>query len=266
MAMGGAFQLTGGRSDAIFYNPSLLANAAGFGLDGQTFDSKSSYFTLSAATGWWRGAVGVGVQALSYSTNGPGGGTAAFGEADLLTGGALGSTELVATLGYAQQIAGFEWGLATKTVEHRVGGDKDVVLVADVGVSVEVREIRVGLAVQNLGPDLRLWGASTELARRVTLGASGQGWQVGPFDLGASAALSGEADGTVIPAVGAEISWWPIVGRTFTGWVGVRRVEDGPADEVTFGAAFHGDALGIEYAYQGFDSFGPAHRVGVSWR
>ena len=266
MGMGGAFQLTGGRSDAIFYNPALLAIASGFGLDGQTFDSKSSYLTLSAATEWWKGNVGVGLQALSYSTDATTGREVASGEADLLTGGAFGSTELVATVGYAQEMAGVEWGIAAKTVEHRLGGSKDLALAADIGVSVEVGEVRIGLAAQNLGSDLELGGASVDLARRVTLGASGQRWVVGPLDLGASTALSVEADGTMIPALGGEVAWWPIRGRTFTGWIGVRRVQDGPADEVTFGAAFHGDALGIEYAYQGFDSFGAAHRLGISWR
>jgi hypothetical protein len=85
MAMGGAFQLTGGRSDAIFYNPALLAIASGFGLDGHTFDSESNYLTLSATTGWWRGNVGVGLQALSYSTDATDGRGVASGQADLLT-------------------------------------------------------------------------------------------------------------------------------------------------------------------------------------
>ena len=130
MAMGGAFQLTGGRSDAIFYNPALLAVASGFGIDAQTFDSKSNYLAMSAATGWWRGDVGVGLQALSYSTNATTGREVASGETDLLTGGALGSTELVATVGYAQEIAGLAWGIAVKTVEQRLGGGKDVALAA----------------------------------------------------------------------------------------------------------------------------------------
>jgi len=266
MAMGGAFQLTGGRSDAIFYNPALLTNASGFGLDGQTFDSKSNYLVLSAVTEWWAGNVGVGLQTLSYATDATTGSEVAPGETDLLTGGAFGATEFLATVAYAQEIAGFDWGIAAKTVEHRLGSAKDLVLAADLGVSVEVGDIRIGVAAQNLGSDLQLGGASLDLARRVTLGASGQRWQVGPFDLGASAALSLEADGTMIPALGGEIAWWPVRGRTFTGWVGARKVDDGPPHSITFGGAFHGDALGIEYAYQGFDSFGGAHRLGISWR
>jgi hypothetical protein len=266
MAMGGAFQLTGDRSETIFYNPALLSRASGFGLEAETFDSRSNYFALSATAAWWKGSVGVGLQTLSYGTDARTVREVAGAETDLLTGGAFGSAERVATLGYSSEIAGVDWGIAAKSVEQRLGGAKDVTLAADLGASVELGDIRVGLAAQNLGSGLALQGTSVELARRFTLGASGQGWEVGPFDLGASAAVTREADGTVIPALGGEVSWWPILGRTFTGWLGVRRVADGAAEEISFGAAFHGDALGIEYAYQGFDGYGAAHRVGLSWR
>ena len=266
MAMGGAYQLTGGRSDAIFSNPSLLSGASGFGLDGQTFDSKSNLLSMSAVTDWWEGSVGIGLQTLSYSTDAVTGRAIGLAELDLLSGGASAASEFVATVAYAQEIAGLDWGLAAKSIEQRLGGDKDMGLAVDLGVSVNVGDFRLGLSAQNLGSDLAVGGASTDLSRRVTVGASGDGWQVGPFDLGVSAAISREMDGTVVPALGGEIAYWPVRGRTFTGWVGVRRVEEGPADEVTFGAAFHGDALGIEYAYQSFDSLGGAHRVGISWR
>ena len=146
----------------------------------------------------------------------------------------------------------------------------------DVGASIQVgryrsdatlpSSFRFGLGVQNLGPDLNVDGSKLGLAQRVTAGASFQRWLVGPLDLGASAALSREADGTWIPALGGEVAWWPVTGRTFIGWIGIRRVEDGPSKKVTFGAAFRGDALGLEYAFQGFDGFGGAHRLGISWR
>ena len=168
-------------------------------------------------------------------------------------------------------------------VDVEVGGrrdvgelvDQDLTGAVDVGTSIQVGRYRsdaglpsaftLGLGVQNLGPDLELEGSTLGLAHRVTAGASFQRWLVGPFDLGASAALSREADGAWIPALGGEVAWWPVTGRTFTGWIGVRRV-DGPSKRVTFGGAFRRDALGIEYAFQGFDTFGGAHRFGISWR
>ena len=276
MAMGGAFQLTNPGSDAIFYNPSLLAEDARFGIAGTTFDSEATFLTMSASTGWWGGGVGVGLQALSYSTDAATVREIANAEADLLTAGGRAASELVATVGYGRSIGGLDWGVSAKTVEQRLAGAKDLSGAVDVGVSIRVgryrsaaalpSSFRFSLVAQHLGPDLDVDGSKLGLANRVTAGASFQRWVVGPFDLGASAALSREADGTVVPALGGEVAWWPVQGRTFTGWIGVRRVEDGPANEITFGGAFHGDALGIEYAFQDFGTFGDAHRFGISWR
>lgn len=265
LAMGGAHQLTGGRSDAIFYNPALLAIATGAVLDFQTFDSEATALAASTAVEWWQGSVGLGLQTLSYSSDArhP---REVLGETGLFDRGELGAAEIVATAGYALEIAGVEWGIAVKAVEQRLGEAKDVAVGGDVGASLELGEIRLGVAAQNLGSALELGGASADLAQRVTLGASAQGWEVGPLDLGVSAALSREASGRLVPALGAEVAWWPVVGRTFVGWVGVRRSADARVDEFTFGAGFHGDALGLEYARQGFEHYGASHRFGISWR
>ncbi len=266
LAMGNAFQLSGGSSEAIFYNPALLLRATGFGLAAQRFGSRSTALTLSAGTSWWKGAVGVGLQTLSYSTDATTPQAIALGQRDLLTGGATAVSELIATLAYAQEVFGVRWGVAGKLIEQRMAGSKDAVPAVDLGASITLGPITVGLSAQNLGPDLTVTGVETELANRVTAGASLRRRPVGPLDLGASAAITRMADGTVIPAFGGEVAWWPVTGRTFIGRIGVRRVEDGAADEVTFGAAFVGDAITIEYAFQGFDDADGAHRFGVSWR
>ena len=276
MAMGGAFQLTDPGSDAIFYNPSLLPEDERFGISGTTFDSEATSLTMSASTGWWGGGIGVGLQTLSYSTDAATVRDILDGEADLLTSGGRAASEWVATVGYSRSFGDLGWGVSAKAIEQRLAGAKDLSGAVDVGVSLGVgryrsdaalpSSFRFGLAVQNLGPDLDVDGSKLSLANRVTAGASFQRWVVGPFDLGASAALSREADGTVIPALGGEVAWWPVVGHTFTGWIGIRRVENGPASKVSFGGAFRGDALGIEYAFQDFGTFGVAHRLGISWR
>lgn len=266
LAMGGAFQLSGRSSDAIFYNPALLLRATGFGLAAQRFGSQSTAITLSGATGWWKGSVGVGLQTLSYSTDAVTPQAIAPGQQDLLTGGATAVSELVATLGYAQEIFGVRWGIAGKLIEQRMAGAKDALPAADLGASITLGRITVGLTAQNLGPDLEVGGVETDLANRLTAGASLQRRPVGPLDLGASAAITRLDDGTVIPAFGGEVAWWPVTGRTFIGRIGVRRVGDGPAHYLTFGVAFVGDEISIEYAFQGFDDADGAHRFGVSWR
>lgn len=266
LAMGNAFQLSGVSSEAIFYNPALLLRATGFGLAAQRFGSQSNALALSGATSWWKGAVGVGLQTLSYSTSATTPQGIAEGQGDLLTGGPTAVSELAATLGYAHELFGVRWGVAGKLIEQRMAGSKDALPAVDFGAAFRLGAITVGLAAQNLGPDLKVGGVETDLANRVTAGASFQRRPLGPLDLGASAAVTRLEDGTVIPALGGEVAWWPVSGRTFIGRIGARRVRDDTAHSITFGGAFVGDAITIEYAFQGFEDLDGAHRFSVSWR
>ena len=76
-----------------------------------------------------------------------------------------------------------------------------------------------------------------------------------------------ETNGTVTPGGGIDVSWWPVQGRRFVGRVGVRRVpDDDPLRMWTLGAAFEGDEIVLEYAYQDSEDEGALHRLGVRWR
>jgi hypothetical protein len=123
-----------------------------------------------------------------------------------------------------------------------------------------------GVSAQNLGPGLSIGDISLPLPTRVTLGISTPSMQVGPLDLLISTAVWHRRDGEIIPAGGIEIAWWPIVGRTFIGRVGVRRVPNPGACPFTFGLGFRGDAISVEYAFEEFDAPGSSHRIGLSWR
>jgi len=57
-----------------------------------------------------------------------------------------------------------------------------------------------------------------------------------------------------------------VIGRTFTGRVGFRRVPDDSASPVTVGLGFTGDSFTIEYGFEDFDGPGAAHRLGIRWR
>ncbi len=67
MAMGNALQLADPTSDVIFYNPSLLNGPASFEMARQTFGSRASLVQMSAKTEWWKGSIGLGIQALTYA-------------------------------------------------------------------------------------------------------------------------------------------------------------------------------------------------------
>jgi hypothetical protein len=264
LSLGTAFPLSRGSSDVVFYNPALLLNAGGFGAGLERIASRSTFANLSGATDWWRGAVGLGIQALSYDTDASEPREISRDQTDLVSFGETAVSELVVSAGYAHELFGVQWGAVGKMVEQRFGNTRDVTLATDLGASVELAGLTFGLAARNLGlePD----GVAFELPERLTLGAAFHGKPMGPLDLGASAALTRQADGALVPAGGLEIAYWPVTGRTFIGRIGYRRVKDSVAEPLTFGAAFRGDAITLEYAYQPYDGFRASHRFGVSWR
>lgn len=267
MGLGNAFLLTDGLSDVLFYNPALLGQAGGGELAVGRYGSSSTLLTVSAAADWFSGGVGGGVQVLSHGTSALTPLGLSTVEDSLSTGGDTGVSELIATVGYARRWGPLRAGLAVKLAEERFGGGRDASVAADVGVAFVADGYTVGLAAQNLGPDLDLGGVSLPLPIRVTLAGATETAPLGPLDIAGSAALLWDSEEAWIPSAGLEISWWPVIGRTFKGRVGVRRVPDGEAWPVTFGAGFQGDDFGLDYAFQGFR--GPpdgAHRLSVRIR
>lgn len=264
MALGDAFMLSGDESDAIFYNPAALDQASGLQVGVQRYGSATDVATVSGATEWFDGRIGVGFQAVAYGAA-TRAGLDQRAEETLFANGPVDVAELAATLGYAREIADMRIGIAGKAFQRRAGGERDTGAALDVGATREVGPVTLGLAVRNLGPALELGGEDIELPRRFSLGAAVPREPVGPLDIGGTAAVSRLRDGTITAGGGLEIAWWPVVGRTFVGRVGVRTA-DGAGRPFTFGAAFLGDALALEYAYRGFERMGGTHRITVGWR
>lgn len=265
LGLGGAFVLSNPDADAIFAAPSVLNVARGASVAMQRYGTRSSLFSLAAATAWAGGGVAFGLQSLSYGMDGTTLGSVPTDAGALLGTGSGTSAELVASIGYGRVIKGLQVGLVGKYIEQRISGARTTTAAADIGVAKSVIGITWSLFAQNLGPSMTL-GDTVPLPTRVTFGASTRTRPVGPLDLLASATVSRWRDGNIVPAGGLEISYWPITGRTFTIRVGGRRVPGGAYSPVTFGAAFTGDRITIEYAFEEFDVPGAAHRFGVRWR
>ena len=266
MALGNAYQPTARHSDGLFYNPALLVGSTGFGLDVQQWSGTSSASSVSSVVAWFGGVAGVGLQVLHFGVPSP---SVPDGQDHLFSTGAVSVSERVATLGYAHELFGFDLGVAGKLAEVRVGGARSRVVLADVGVARGVGPIVLGLAGRDLGdrpfapeeddPD----GGDADLPR-VVLEAGAYGQPVGVFDVGFSAALSRSEARTTLGG-GLEVGYWPVTGRTFLARVGMQSVPDGSdASPFTFGLAFWGDDLRLEWAYQAIGSSG-THRLGVSW-
>lgn len=262
MGMGNAFQLAAGDADAVFYNPGALAGAGGTGVAVQRLATGARLLTGSGALSWLGGGVGVGVQALSYDAVGG----AAPTHSDLESGGDLAVSEMAASVGYARSVGSVQLGAVAKLVEQRIGASTAATGAVDLGATVDVAFVTLGLAVQNLGPDVRLAEMDLAMPYRIALGGSFEPEPVGPLDVGAAASLSYRNDGELIAAGGVDIRYWPIQGRTLIARIGASNVPEGGAKPLTFGLAFWGDAIALEYAFRVYDGTDDAHRFGVRWR
>jgi len=273
LALGNSFVLDSQDPDAIFYQPGLLNRAQGLSGSVQRYGTSSTLATFSAGRSWLSGGVVLGFQHLSYGADPPGWllGNGLLGlPADvgsLRENGRVGVSELVVSAGYGRTIKGIQVGLVGKLIEERLGSGKSATGAIDLGAAASPGPVTVGLAVQNLGPAMTFEGEDIPLPLRFALGASTDRKPVGPLDLSASSAVSYRVDGDVIPSVGLEVAYWPVTGRTFVGRLGYRRLPTAQSGSpVTFGGAFIGDDIILDYAYEGFDSGSPSHRFSLGWR
>lgn len=262
MGLGNVFPVSGRDADGLFYNPATLDRASGVGVAVQRFGSRSTILTGSGALPWLGGGIGVGVQALAYDAGEGGVPT----ENDLVSDGDVAVSEMAASVGYAREVSGLRLGMAGKVLEQRIGRANASTVAIDLGVTADVAFLTLGLAVQNLGPDLGLGEVELELPDRIALAGSFEPEPLGPLDVRAAAAVSRRGDGEIIPAGGVDIRYWPVQGRTFIVRIGARRVPDSPADPLAFGLAFWGDAIAVEYAFQSYTGTEDAHRIGLRWR
>jgi hypothetical protein len=273
LALGNAFALGFGDPDAIFYHPSQLNRIRGIEATLRRFGANGTFTALSAGQSWYGGGVALGLQQLTYEASldpNPLAGDILglpADEASLRDVGQTALSETVLSAGYGKSLLGAQMGVVGKLVEQRAGSRKAGTAALDVGLAVSPGPVTLGVAVQNLGPGLQFAGEEIGLPTRFSVGASTQTAMVGPLDLSASSVVSYRMDGDVVPSVGLEVAYWPITGRTFVGRVGYRHLSDDfSAVPITFGAAFKGDNIVLEYAFQGYDSGDPSHSFSLGWR
>jgi hypothetical protein len=273
LALGNAFALGSGDSDAIFYHPGELSRGEGMGAGVQWFGAGGTLTSLSAGRQWFGGGVALGIQHLGYqvprdaieTVDGILGLPA--DEGSLRESGEAGASEMVISVGYGRTVSGLRLGAVGKFVDQRLGFRTASTVAVDLGVAMAPGPFTVGLSAQNLGPALALAGGEIPLPTRFTLGASSRSAPLGPLDVSISSALSYRLDGDVVPSMGLELGYWPVTGRTFVGRVGYRYRPDAySATPITFGGAFLGDDIFLEYAFQGFDEGDASHRFGIGWR
>lgn len=277
MAWGNAPNLFSRASDLLFYAPALIGRTEGFAAGLQRYGSEGTLASLSGTGSVGLGNFAVGVQYLQYETDALAAGQDL--QSGALTPGDLGVTEFVGSLGYAREIFGIDAGVVIKYLEQDFGRIEDGTVAFDFGLATEVGPTMVSLTARNLGSDLMLStvpcvecliptpaSVEVEIPTQLAVGLSTEEFEVGEFDMFVTSQVMRRRDGEVIPAGGLEISYWPVAGYTFRLRAGLQRVVEDARSPLTLGAAFTGDGLTIEYAFQSFDGEGNAHRFGLSWR
>ena len=266
MALGNAYMMNARDADAIFYHPSLLNNASGFGLGIQRWGNAGSSASASAATQWFGGAVGMGLTTVQYSAPGGVPGASPETQDHLFADGGESVSQRAAMLGLARSVFGLDVGATGKLVEARAGGSRATRLLYDIGVSTDLGPLTAGLTFQDFGEE-PLSSADGWDPARVVFGLGAYGRQVGIFDIGLTTAVSWSEAETVL-AGGLELGYWPISGRTFVARMGMRRVpEESAASPMSFGFAFWGDDLVLEWAYRPFGDLDEGtHRFEMRWR
>ncbi|MYA33858.1 MAG: hypothetical protein F4164_04105 [Gemmatimonadales bacterium] len=267
-AYGNAPHLRGGGADLLFYAPALIGRAGGMAAGLHRYGSEGTVATLASEGSVGLGDFAVGLQYMRYGGSGtatlPDLQYAAFADGEPVT-------EFAASFGYARTLFGVvDAGVVAKYLElHSLHALRDRALVADLGVAREFGPAMVSLTARNLGSDLET-RAVTDSADRIptqlALGISTESFEVGELDMFLTSQVARRRDGEIIPAGGVEISYWPVQGYTFRLRAGLQRVVEDRRSPFTFGLAFTGDALTLEYAFQAFHVDGNAHRFGLTFR
>jgi len=137
--------------EAVFYNPAQLGVRPGVAISAERYGSASTAGAFASTYVFGPIGFGVGAQMLDFDSGSPGyPGGAPNGE-QLLTPGQFSASSLVAAVAAEMAYKGIRWGVTGKVAEDRVAGERDGVLLADVGAAKEIGPVTAGVTVQNLG-------------------------------------------------------------------------------------------------------------------
>lgn len=252
--------------EAVFYNPAQLGVRPGVAISAERYGSVATAGSIASTYVFGPVGFGIGAQMLDFQAASAGYPGAAPNGEQLLAGGSLPASSLVAAAAVELTYKRIRWGLTQKVAQDRVDNGRDGVWLTDIGAAKEVGPVTVGATIQNLGAGAKMLGAAADLPTRGTIGFAGAGLPVGPLDLAASAAVSVRRGGRVSPAGGVELGYMPIDGVTFAGRVGARLPEKNAEAPITLGASFTFDRVSIDYGFEPYQGDGSGHRIGIRVR
>ncbi|MDE3151383.1 MAG: hypothetical protein KGL93_03975 [Gemmatimonadota bacterium] len=254
-------EVNGRDADAIYYNPAQLAVARGTDAAAQFYTGANLLVGVSTALAVGPGAIGVGVQSLTFSSA-----SASYATPDALgTRGSLSSSGLVMQVGYGQSLFGLRAGANVKLLEQTIGAARDSRGSMDAGLSRDFGLGTLGVSVVNVGPRFRTPLGGVSQPTRATLGFTSGGYEAGPLNV--MAAASGSLlRGRRFAAAGGGEAMYRWLGRYAVALrAGVRRAAEGEGPW-TAGLGVMAGRLSLDYAFETRDHRAGAHRIGVRIR
>lgn len=212
--------------------------------------------------------IAIGASYLDYGASFPALQARGFSGDVLAERGDFAAASLAGGIALSTTFKGFRLGVAGLYLEERVESTRASVAAASLGASKDVftGRVRLGLAIQNIGPELRVPSGEIELPTRVALGATGPLIAIGSYlDLYLTGGMAIQRDGFLSGGAGGELSYVPIEGISLAFRAGARRPELRAQQPLTLGLGAAYDRLAIDYAWEQMDG-GGAHRVSLRLR
>jgi hypothetical protein len=272
LSLAGALPLASADPDLFLANAALAERGRGMGVSWHRYSPDATFLSFAGGTAWWRGGVGLAVRHAEYP--GPAEGIIALPRrpGDRMRRRAMGpngpppASETAVSVGYGRVLKGFRVGAAVSALQLRVGNRSDRTALLDLGLARDVSRFTLGLSGGGLGPTVDLTPGFERMPWWVTAAAGSRAAPLGPADISAVASLTARTGGQLDPAVGVEVGWWPIQGRTFVGRLGVGGPEMTDAARVSLGAGFLGDSFTLEYGWRAVSGGSDLHGVSLRFR
>jgi len=267
LAMGG-WNASSRDADAAFGNPAYAGTLTSTSLSLARFADRVNGGALTNQSTIGVIGIAIGASYLDYGASTPSLQASGFGGDVLMDRGPFAAASLAGSIALSTTFKGFRLGLAGSYLEERVEATRASVVAASFGASKDIftGNMRLGLAVQNIGPDLSAPSGDIALPTRVAFGATGPLLPIGSYlDLFLAGGVAIQRDGFVSGSAGGELSYVPIEGISLAFRAGVRRPELRTQQPLTLGLGAAYDRLAVDYAWEQIDG-GGAHRLSMRLR
>ena len=266
-ALSGAYTAIGGDADALFYNPSGIANLRRAGtLAYESYVSEIAFGSLAGATRLGALTVGASVAFLNAGDVREVVPDPEFGgNTGTETGSTLTASESAVRLVAALPLRDgrLRAGAALGFVATAIAEQRQSAPFADFGVQYDVGPLTLGAALKNMGAGLS-GDADDDLPSEARIGASAQLLRGNALITGSIEVVSRLAEGSLAIAGGVEAGLPATVARPFSvvGRMGLD-AESHQLGGLRAGASVGFRDIAIDYTFQNLEFFGAVHRFGL---